>query len=99
MDTHTTSSVFLFCNVCLPFNLLKSSCKSRRTAFTNNAAKCLIGVNAVFSIQQEDDKRATSIMDSLDQYSSSLARAMKDEEEKFQFEAENIGMSHFMLNV
>ena len=47
----------------------------------------------MFSIQQEDGKRATTIMDSLDKYSSSLARAMRDEKEKVQFEAVNIGMS------
>ena len=63
----------------------------------SNAAKCLILINAMFSIQQEDDKRATTIMDSLDQYSSSLARVMKAENEKVQFEAKNIGMCHTVL--
>ena len=51
----------------------------------------------MFSIQQNDDKKAATIMDSLDQYSSTLARAMKGEEKKIQFEAENIGMSHSIL--
>ena len=41
--------------------------------------------------EQKDDKRATTIMDSLDRYSESLTTAVKDIEQKIQFDAENIG--------
>ena len=45
----------------------------------------------VLSSKQKDEKRASIIMNTLDIYAETLAKALKYIEEKNKFEAENIG--------
>ena len=45
----------------------------------------------VLSSKQKDEKRASVIMNTLDIYAETLAKALKYIEEKNKFEAENIG--------
>ena len=50
----------------------------------------------VFSAVQKDEKRASVIMNTLDIYAETLARALKYIEEKNKFEAENIGNTYIL---